>query len=118
MSTTPESGDDLPPTPQTEADFTPEWFRFVTRNYFKEEGRDPDKITVVSVKAVKNELQGILSTTFVVDGELQIEDPGEDEEAEETLSIFVKVPLQGEPMYHSVNTRELTMFRVRGKLES
>ena len=31
---------------------------------------------------------------------------------EESRSIFVKVPLQGEPMYHSVNARELTMLKV------
>ena len=31
---------------------------------------------------------------------------------EQSRSIFVKVPLQGEPMYHSVNARELTMLKV------
>ena len=31
---------------------------------------------------------------------------------EESRSIFVKVPLRGEPMHHSVNARELTMLKV------
>lgn len=108
--------DGIPPTPQTEAEFTPDWFRAVTRKYFEQEGRDPDKISLVGeVRAAKNELQGILSTTFVVEADLRNEEPNEDVEEEEVFSIFVKVPLQGEPMYHSVNTRELTMFKVTQK---
>ncbi len=96
-----------PPTPNDESGFDSEWVQAVTRDYLAkldsdeqdsddgETSPDPDKIKVTKVvKAVKNEVQGILSTTYVVDFEYQILD-GNDGCETKDKSIFVKIPLKG-----------------------
>ena len=57
------------PTPDTEEDFSPEWVAFVLRDYFTRNEQDPDQVQILTVSAKKNEVQGILSTTYVVDVE-------------------------------------------------
>ena len=45
-----------------------DWVSPLMMDYFeKRKGKDPTKIELVSVKAEKNSLQGILSQTFIVD---------------------------------------------------
>ncbi len=107
---------EIPPTPQSEAEFTPEWTKAVMRSYFVDDLEvDPGDVEVTEVRAAKNEVQGILSVTYVVDVKYRVRKGAENEEEEGEKSIFVKVPLQGEPMHHSVNVRELTMLQVGGR---
>ena len=54
-------------TPDKEEDFSAEWVSFVLQDYFKSNEKDPELVEIVKVTAKKNEVQGILSTTFVVD---------------------------------------------------
>jgi hypothetical protein len=56
-------------TPDREEDFSSEWVLFVLHEYFKSNEKDPELVQIVNVSAKKNEVQGILSTTFVVDVE-------------------------------------------------
>lgn len=53
---------ELGPTPQSEEEFTVEWITPILRKAV-----DSDSAQVLAVRARKNELQGILSTTYVVD---------------------------------------------------
>lgn len=63
-------------TPQTPEEFTLEWVSPIINRYFEEKkGKDLSKIQIVDVKAEKNCLQGILSTTFVVDVIYKDENP-------------------------------------------
>jgi hypothetical protein len=57
------------PTPDREEDFTGDWVLFVLRDFFERNERDPDLVQILKVEAKTNEVQGILSTTFVVDVE-------------------------------------------------
>jgi len=59
------------PTPDKEEDFNADWVLFVLKDYFERNERDPELVKVLNVSAQKNEVQGILSTTFVVDVEFQ-----------------------------------------------
>ncbi len=111
-ATTPDE-EPIPPTPTGEAGFDPAWVEAVTRRHLAkkeeekeggEEGEvDPDRIRVTRViRAVPNEVQGILSTTFVVDFVYEVlsgaKEDGEDAEEKKKrreASIFVKVPLKG-----------------------
>ena len=55
-------------TPQKVEDFTLDWIKPIILKYFEEKkAKDVTKIELVEVKAQKNSLQGILSTTYVVD---------------------------------------------------
>ena len=61
------------PTPEKEEEFTVEWATPILQDYFKRTNdTDPSDIKVLSVKAKKNELQGILSITYVVDVEFEV----------------------------------------------
>ena len=71
-------------TPQSESEFTPEWAKFALSKHFEAEEMDAAEVEVVGVAAAKNEVQGILSLTYVVDVEFKYK--GE----EHTKSIFVK----------------------------
>ena len=66
---------ELGPTPESEDDFSPEWAApILIQQLRKEDEIDPlAKIEVVEVRAEKNSLQGILSTTFVLDVDYLIE---------------------------------------------
>ena len=58
----------LGPTPENESEFTVEWVTPILKKVLEKEGEiDPENVNIVEVKAVKNVLQGILSTTYVVD---------------------------------------------------
>jgi hypothetical protein len=59
------------PTPDNEEGFSPEWVAFVLRDYFTRNETDPDQVQILTVAAKKNEVQGILSTTYVVDVDYQ-----------------------------------------------
>ncbi len=87
-------------TPDSIDAFTSEWILFAMKNLFE----DNDKVVVESFQARKNDVQGILSTTFIVDVECSLN--GESH----SKSLFVKVPLKDEPQFESVNRRELVMF--------
>ena len=104
----------IPPTPEREEDFDVAWAEAVTTDFIKERVKEDEDLDEVSeaieikrVTAKKNEVQGILSTTYIVSIHFTLS--GEDQERE--ASVFVKVPLKDEPMYESVNVRELVMFR-------
>jgi hypothetical protein len=67
------------PTPQSEEEFSVEWVTPIMMEYFKNLGEiNPEEVKILAVKAKKNVLQGILSTTFVVDVEYSA--PNEDGE--------------------------------------
>jgi len=55
------------PTPEKIEDFSPEWVAFVLRDFFERNEKDPLRVEILKVDAKVNEVQGILSTTFVVD---------------------------------------------------
>jgi hypothetical protein len=57
------------PTPEKVEDFSPEWVAFVLHDYFVRNDKDPNHVQILKVDAKVNEVQGILSTTFVVDVE-------------------------------------------------
>jgi hypothetical protein len=117
------------PTPTCAEDFSREWVSSVTGPHFVSKGLDPSHVHVTAVKAEKNCIQGILSTTYVVDVQYEVEGR-ETEEGRESpakynqssmilpiipldegkMSLFVKVPLRGDPLYTSVNARELCML--------
>ncbi len=90
MSSSAFSSRALPKTPKSEREFDAEWVSAVMRDFFVSEGLDPDQVCVNIVKARKNDVQGILSTTYIVDFEYSIK--GGETKAK---SIFVKVPLKG-----------------------
>ena len=67
------------PTPENESEFSIEWVTPILKKQLEKEGEiDPDSVNVVEVKAFKNSVQGILSTTFVVD--VDFEAPNENGE--------------------------------------
>ena len=55
-------------------------------------------------------LQGILSTTYVVDFDYEVSSGDDDREKREG-SVFVKVPLRDQPQFASVNVREAAMLK-------
>uniref|UniRef100_A0A0K2T6X4 CHK kinase-like domain-containing protein n=1 Tax=Lepeophtheirus salmonis TaxID=72036 RepID=A0A0K2T6X4_LEPSM len=98
-------------TPESCDDFSTNWVQSVTKEYFVMENIKDAR--VLSVSAKDNELQGILSKTFVLDIEyrgLEVDDDGEEKEETKERSIFVKVPLK-DPNFVSVNVRELVMLK-------
>ncbi len=91
----------VPPlTPTDESGFDPAWVAAVALTHLasleEEEGLanvEPEQIRILRVvRAERNEVQGILSTTYVVHFEYCIE--GREEQVKEQ-SLFVKVPLRG-----------------------
>ena len=68
------------PTPQSEDEFSVDWVRPILLESLGKSGLeiDPEQVQVLEVRAKKNVLQGILSTTFVVD--VDYEAPNEDGE--------------------------------------
>ena len=106
----------IPPTPPDESALSSarDWVEAVTRRHLaaKEaevdvevtEVIDPSEVKVTEVidpsevkvtrvrRAERNEVQGILSDTFIVDFDYVVRDSGATKEA----SIFVKVPLKGQ----------------------
>ena len=68
----------IPPTPQCESEFHPEWVKAVMRRYFEDDlGVDPEAVEVTEVAAAVNEVQGILSTTYVVRFKFRVRDSEE-----------------------------------------
>lgn len=57
------------PTPDKIEDFSSEWVAFVLRDFFERNDKDPATVEILKVDAKVNEVQGILSTTYVVDVE-------------------------------------------------
>jgi len=96
----------LPKTPTKIEDFTQVWAAAVLEKTWSDIDIDSNKVEIVSVEAKLNGLQGLLSTTYIVDVQYSYEG------TEDTKSIFVKIPLNkdGEATYHEANTREHTMF--------
>ena len=67
------------PTPQSEDEFSVDWVRpILLESLGKDLEIDPGQVQVLEVRAKKNALQGILSTTFVVDVDYEV--PNEDGE--------------------------------------
>merc|ERR1739838_676028 len=79
------------PTPENESEFSIEWVTPILKKQLEKEGEiDPESVNVVEVKAFKNSVQGILSTTFVVDVDFEV--PNENGEKElQTKHMFAKV---------------------------
>ena len=68
----------IPPTPQCATEFHPAWVKAVMRRYFEDDlGVDPEAVEVTEVAAADNEVQGILSTTFVVSFKFRVRDSEE-----------------------------------------
>ena len=81
------------PTPENESEFSIEWVTPILKKQLEKEGEiDPDSVNVVEVKAVKNSVQGILSTTFVVD--VDFEAPNENGEKGKHLNLVCKPHLR------------------------
>ena len=75
------------PTPENESEFSIEWVTPILTKQLEKEGEiDPDRVNVVEVTAVKNSVQGILSTTFVVD--VDFEAPNENGEKGKKTTTF------------------------------
>jgi len=91
-----ENVPNLPFTPNNEDEFTADWVQKVASDYLKGEEENSEEIGEPIIKEVwtkKNELQGILSTTYIVKFKYHFQgDDGQEREK----SIFVKVPLKGE----------------------
>ena len=62
---------------------------FLKKVLEKEGEIDPENVNIVEVKAIKNVLQGILSTTYVVD--VDFEAPNENGEKGKTRVTHIKV---------------------------
>ena len=80
------------PTPQSEDEFSVDWVRpILLESLGKDLEIDPGQVQVLEVRAKKNALQGILSTTFVVD--VDYEAPNEDGEIGkiQNSEIFLKL---------------------------
>ena len=77
-------------TPTSVTEFTNEWVKFVLADWFKKNEKDPEKVNILNISPSLNGLQGLLSTTYIVD--VKYEYSGEEGEK----SIFVKVPLTGD----------------------
>lgn len=91
-------------TPQSEDDFGQAWIQAVLDQM--EEDEETEGHQLASFQVRKNEVQGILSTTFIVDVKLQ-----DDNGHQVDKSIFVKVPLRDPNVaFESVNKRELVML--------
>ena len=83
--------ENIGPTPQNEEEFDIEWVTPILKNQLEKEGEiDPNDIKVIGVKAHKNSLQGILSTTFVVD--VEFEGPDENGDHGKKLSFIKGFP--------------------------
>ena len=68
----------IPPTPQGVTEFNPKWVKAVMRRYFEVElGVNPEAVEVTEVTAADNEVQGILSTTYVVNFKFRVADSEE-----------------------------------------
>ena len=70
--------DNVGPTPQSEDEFSVDWVRPILLESLGKEEIELEQVQVLEVRAKKNALQGILSTTFVVD--VDYEAPNEDGE--------------------------------------
>ena len=80
--------DTIPPTPQKEAEFNPKWVKAVMRRYFEDNlGVDPEAVEVTEVSAAKNEVQGILSVTYVVSFKFRVEGSEEYGEGNRTSKL-------------------------------
>jgi len=97
-----------PPTPTSAEEFTPAWASYVMADWFSKNDCPVQSVNVTKVSANLNSLQGLLSTTYLV--EVVFTRGG----AEESKGIFVKVPLTGHRAqdYKEVNTREFAMLSV------
>ena len=76
------------PTPDTEEEFSIEWVTPIFRQQLIKEGEvDPDDVTILEVRAKKNCLQGILSTTYTVDVDYKVLQ--DDEAGKHNINIFI-----------------------------
>ena len=80
--------DNVGPTPQSEDEFSVDWVRPILLESLGKEEIELEQVQVLEVRAKKNALQGILSTTFVVD--VDYEAPNEDGEMGKKVHTFWK----------------------------
>merc|ERR1719464_2660084 len=78
------------PTPENESEFSIQWVTPILKKQLEKEGEiDPESVNVVEVKAFKNSVQGILSTTFVVDVNFEVRNEN-GEKGLQTKHMFAK----------------------------
>jgi len=97
----------IPPTPTCVEEFNKEWIKFVMDDWFIKNDIKTESVDIVSFSASLNSLQGLLSTTYIVDIDFTV-----DNEDLQKKSIFVKVPLTGPSAqnFKAVNVRENSML--------
>ena len=82
----------IPPTPQKETEFNPKWVNAVMRRYFEVDlGVDPEAVEVTEVNAAKNEVQGILSITYVVNFKFKVADSEEYAEGNSLCIEYISI---------------------------
>ena len=84
--------DNVGPTPQSEDEFSVDWVRPILLESLGKEEIELEQVQVLEVRAKKNALQGILSTTFVVD--VDYEAPNEDGEMGKKSAHFLETTLK------------------------
>ena len=55
--------------------FSIQWVKSFMDGYFERKGKDPNKINIIDLKVQKNDIQGILSTAYLVDVRYKDENP-------------------------------------------
>jgi len=97
----------VPPTPTCVEQFTKEWLKYVMDDWFVKNDIKTEAVDIVHFSAALNSLQGLLSTTYIVDIDFTVNNSDQ-----QSKSIFVKVPLTGHSAqnFKSVNVRENSML--------
>jgi len=98
---------EIPPTPTCVEEFSREWLKYVLDDWFAKNDIKTEAVDIVSFSADLNSLQGLLSTTYIVDINFTVNNTDEQDK-----SIFLKVPLTGPNAenFKDVNVRENLML--------
>jgi len=102
-----EQGFVIPPTPTCVEEFNKEWIKYVMDDWFAKNDIKTESVDIVNFAASLNSLQGLLSTTYIVDIDFTVDNADLQQK-----SIFLKVPLTGPSAqnFKAVNVRENSML--------
>ena len=67
MDETTSGAADKDNTKEILSSFSIQWVKSFMDGYFKRKGKDPHKISIIDLKVQKNNIQGILSTAYLID---------------------------------------------------
>eukprot|EP00091_Calanus_sinicus_P024535 TRINITY_DN8859_c0_g1_i1.p1 TRINITY_DN8859_c0_g1~~TRINITY_DN8859_c0_g1_i1.p1 ORF type:complete len:144 (-),score=27.67 TRINITY_DN8859_c0_g1_i1:9-440(-) len=97
----------IPPTPTCVEEFSKEWLKYVMDDWFAKNDIKTESVDILNFSASLNSLQGLLSTTYIIDIDFTV-----DNKDEQRKSIFLKVPLTGPSAqnFKAVNVRENSML--------